>query len=150
MEAICGANCDECELYKNKKCDGCNKTNGCPFGKKCFIANYIDIGCKENYLRIKNQLIEEINALDIDGMSKISDLIPLNGSFINLEYRLPNGKKTKYLNDDEIYLGNQVECIFNDNQIKKCFGLVCNMDFILVCEYEEEGRNPELIIYKKR
>ena len=49
MESICGANCNDCELLKNKKCQGCKNTNGCPFGKKCFIAKYIEIGDKESF-----------------------------------------------------------------------------------------------------
>ena len=32
----------------------------------------------------------------------------------------------------------------------RCFGIVANMDFLLVCTYEENGENPELVIYKKR
>lgn len=31
-----------------------------------------------------------------------------------------------------------------------CFGVLANMDFILVCTYESEGANPELLLYKKR
>ena len=150
MEAICGANCEECDLLKSKKCKGCRNTNGCPFGKKCWIAKYIEIGGKENFYILKNKLIEEFNSLNVIGMSKINELYPLHGSFVNLEYTLPNLKKVNFLNDDEVYLGNQVECDFNDDEIKKCFGLIANMNFILVCEYEENGNNPEIIIYKKR
>ena len=83
-------------------------------------------------------------------MPKLDNLYPLHGSFVNLEYVLPNGNKVKYLNDDESYLGNQVECIFNDGETKKCFGVVANMSFLLVSSYEENGINPELIVYKKR
>ena len=149
MKGICGTNCEECELFNNK-CKGCKNTNGCPFGKKCFIANYIDIGGIDSFNELKKILINEFNSLDIDGMPKIDELYPLNGSFVNMEYKLPNGNKVKYLNDEEIYLGNQVECIFNDNDQKICFGLVANMNFLLVCEYGEGGINPEIIIYKKR
>ena len=150
MKAICGADCDNCELLKNKKCVGCKKTKGCPFGKKCWIANYISIGGTENYELLKNELIKEFNSLNIDGMYKVSELYPLNGSFVNLEYTLPGGQKVKILADDEIYLGNQVECEFNSDELKKCFGLVASMNFLLVCEYEENGNNPEVIVYKKR
>jgi hypothetical protein len=31
-----------------------------------------------------------------------------------------------------------------------CFGVLANMEFILVCTYEKDGENPELILYKKR
>ena len=150
MKSICGANCDECELLKNKKCEGCNNTKGCPFGKKCWIASYIEIVGEENFETLKKQIIEEFNSLKVDGMSKIEDLYPLQGSFVNLEYPLPNGKKVKLLNDNETYLGNQVECDFNDGEFKRCFGLLANTTFLLVCEYGENGTNPEIIIYKKR
>ena len=150
MESICGANCEECELYKNKKCEGCQATNGCPFGKKCWIAKYYEIGGKETFAEFKKQIIEEFNSLNIDGMPKITELYALNGAYVNMEYPLPNGTKVKFLNDNETYLGTQVECEFNDGDIKKCFGLLANPTFLLVCEYGENGSNPELIIYKKR
>lgn len=149
MEAICGANCDECELLKNSKCTGCKNTNGCPFGKKCWLAKYIEIGGKESFELVKKELIEEFNSLNINGMPKITELYPLHGAFVNLEYPLPNKVKVKFLHDDESYLGNQVECEFND-EVKKYFGLVANMNFILVSEYEENGNNPEILYYKKR
>ena len=150
MESICGATCDGCDFLKSNKCKGCLETNGCPFGKKCFVANYISIGGKESLEELKKILINEFNSLNIDGMGKVEELYPLNGSYVNMEYRLPNGIKTKFLHDDEIYLGNQVECICNDEDIQRCFGLVANTSFLLVCEYEENGVNPELIIYKRR
>ena len=28
--------------------------------------------------------------------------------------------------------------------------LVADMDVILICTYEEDGKNPELVLYKKR
>ena len=150
MKAVCGANCHECELFKQKKCQGCNATNGCPFGKKCWIAKYVELGGKDSFNELKKQLISEFNSLKIDGMPKIDDLYPLHGSFVNLEYPLPNGKQISFLNDDEAYLGNQVACEFNNDEAKTCFGLVANMTFLLVCSYEENGTNPEIVIYKKR
>ena len=150
MEVLCGANCEECELLKNKKCKGCENTKGCPFGKKCWIAKYIEVGGKESFESLKNEIISEFNALNIDGMPKIEELHPLHGEYVNMEYRLPSGENVKLLNDNEAYLGNQVECLFNDEDIKRCFGILANMSFLLVCEYGENGSNPEIIIYKKR
>ncbi len=80
-------------------------------------------------------------------MPKVEKLNALVGSYINLEYRLPNGKTVKYLDDNATYLGNQLECEFGGN---RCFGIAANMEFILICTYEENGENPELVIYKKR
>ena len=77
----------------------------------------------------------------------MENLNVLSGSFVNLEYRLPNGQVIKFLDDNATYLGNQLECEFCGD---RCFGIVANMDFLLVCTYEETGENPELVIYKKR
>ena len=150
MKSICGVNCEDCKQYKNNKCSSCKKTNGCPFGKKCFIANYIEIGGEDNYQELKKQLINELNSLEIAGLPKISELYPLNGSLINLEYTLPNNSKIKLLDDNEIYLGNQVECEFNDKENKTYFGLIANLNFLLICEYNEDWNNQEILIYKKR
>lgn len=95
----------------------------------------------------KQTLIDEINALDIDGMPKITRLNALVGKYVNLEYRLPNGQTVKFLDDNATYLGNQLECEFGTD---RCFGVLANMDFILVYTYEENGENPELVLYKKR
>ena len=150
MESICGANCDICEYGKNCNCKGCKSTNGCPFGKRCFVASYILTGGKENFEIFKKQLVSEINELNVPGMPKINDLNPLNGSFVNLDYTLPNGELVKFLDNNDIYLGNQVECEFNDGEHIRCFGILANMNFIMVSEYGPNGDNPELIIYKKR
>ena len=150
MESLCGADCANCGYGKNNNCKGCIKTDGCPFGRQCFIAKYILTGGKENYELFKKQLVDEINELNISGMPKISDLIPLNGSFVNLSYPLPNGQEVEFLNNDDIYLGTQVECEFNDGNLIRCFGVVVNMDFILISEYGPNGDNPELVVYKKR
>ena len=150
MEAICGANCSECELFKSDKCKGCKNTNGCPFGKKCWIAKYIEVGGNDSFTEMKQQIINEFNDLNIAGMNEIKDLYPLHGLYVNLEYRLPNGEKIKFLTDEETYLGNQIECEFSDDNNKRYFGVVANMEFLLVSEYGENVSNPELIIYKKR
>ena len=150
MNSICGADCTNCGYGKNNNCKGCSKTNGCPFGKQCFIAKYILVGGKENYELFKKQLINEINDLNIPGMPKINELNPLNGIFVNLSYYFPNGQYTQILDNNDIYLCNQVESEFNNGEIIRCFGIAANMNFILVSEYGPNGDNPELIIYKKR
>ena len=150
MESICGADCNNCEYGKKNNCKGCKETQGCPFGKQCFIARYILTGGKENYELFKNQLINEINNLDIPGMPKINELTPLNGTFVNLTYTLPNGQNVQLLDDNEIYLGTQVESEFNNETQIRCFGILANLNFILISEYGPNGDNPELIIYKKR
>lgn len=148
--SICGADCNSCGYGKNSGCKGCVKSNGCPFGKRCFIAQYISVGGKDNYNLFKENLMEEFNALGVPGMPKINDLFPLNGAYVNLSYPLPNGKTVKLLDDNDIYLGNQVECEFNDGELIKCYGLVAGMDFLLVSEYGANCTDPEIVIYKKR
>lgn len=68
-------------------------------------------------------------------------------SYVNLEYPLPNGTRVKFLDDGVTYLGTQLESEFGGD---RCFGILASMDFIMVCTYEAEGANPELVLYKKR
>ena len=95
----------------------------------------------------KKQLIREINDLHIEGMPKVERLNALVGSFVNLAYPLPSGASVRFLNDGTTYLGTQLDSEFGGD---RCFGVLANMDFILVCTYEAEGKNPELVLYKKR
>ena len=97
--------------------------------------------------RFKQTLIDEINELQIEGMPKLDKLNALVGSYVNLDYRLPNGDTVKFLDDNTTYLGNQLECEFGG---ERSFGVLANMEFILVCTYGKDGKDPELIIYKKR
>jgi len=112
-----------------------------------YWKNYEHLAGAEKFEAFKRQLMDEINALHIEGMPKIEKLNALVGGYINLEYRLPNGACAKFLNDEATYLGNQLECAFGEG---RCFGIAANMDFILVSTYEKDGENPELVIYKKR
>ena len=113
-----------------------------------FWQQYAGLGGREKFEEFKQRLIYEFNTLlHIEGLPKVEDLNVLPGSFVNLEYRLPNGQYAKFLDDKATYLGNQLECEFGGD---RCFGIVANMDFLLVCTYEENGENPELVIYKKR
>ena len=112
-----------------------------------YWKKYTELGGEEKFDEFKKQLIKEFNDLHIEGMPEVTELSALIGGYVNLEYMLPNGQKVKYLDDGATYLGYQLESEFGDN---RCFGLVANMDFLLVCTYEENGENPELVIYKKR
>ena len=80
-------------------------------------------------------------------MPKVEKLNALVGQYVNLPYRLPNGIEVKFLNDKTTYLGNQLESEFGGD---RCFGVLANMDFIMVATYEKDGVNPELVLYKKR
>ena len=85
--------------------------------------------------------------VSINTIPKVENINALVGGFVNIVYTLPNGNTVIFLDDDATYLGNQLECEFGGD---RCFGIIANMDFLLVCTYEENGSNPELVIYKKR
>lgn len=112
-----------------------------------FWKKYSELGGEEGFEEFKRQLMDEFNALQIEGMPKVEQLNVLSGSFINLEYTLANGAKVKFLDDGATYLGNQLACEFGG---ERCFGIAANMQFLLVCTYEKDGVNPELVIYKRR
>ncbi|MBQ8894148.1 MAG: helix-turn-helix domain-containing protein [Clostridia bacterium] len=112
-----------------------------------YWKKYTELGGAEKFEQFKKQLIGEFNALYIEGMPEVKELNALVGGYVNLEYTLPNGKTARFLDDGATYLGSQLESELGGD---RCFGLVANMEFLLVCTYEENGANPELVIYKKR
>ena len=148
----CGMTLEDCNI--SKETDGNFNEEYC---KWCysdgdftldFWKQYIKIGGIEKFEEFKKQIIDEFNSiLIIEGLPKIENLNVLSGGFINLEYRLPNGNLVKFLDDKASYLGSQLECEFGGD---RCFGIAANMDFLLICSYEKDGENPELVMYKKR
>lgn len=112
-----------------------------------YWKRYEELSDNGQFEEFKKSLIDEINALHIEGMPKVEKLNSLVGKFVNLEYRLPNGMNVKFLDDNTTYLGNQLESEFGG---ERCFGVLANMEFILICTYGEEGADPELVLYKKR
>ena len=96
---------------------------------------------------LKNQLIDEINELHIEGMPRVDKLYALVGKYINLEYPLPSGKAVKFLDDRKTYLGNQLNC---ESAKDRCFGVLADAEFIMICTYGAGEAEPELILYKKR
>ena len=112
-----------------------------------YWKRYEDLSDDGQFEEFKQQLIKEINDLNVEGLPKVEKLNALVGQYVNLEYRLPNGEKVKFLDDEKTYLGNQLESEFGGD---RCFGVLASMDYILVSTYEEGGKDPELVIYKKR
>lgn len=144
MLSICGMECcNQCS--RREDCGGCVKTDGHPFGGRCIAAEYIKRGGFEEFKKLKETLIKELNALGIRNL-QVEDLELLNGFYINLEYPLPNGQSVKLLEDDQIYLGNQIEIPGND----RCYGIAADDKYLLVCQYGCGGADPEIIVYKKR
>ena len=149
--SICGADCVGCPSREG--CGGCRETGGRPFnGGECILAACCRIKGQEHCGQcgggcgLKEPLIKEINALGIPDMPEVADLNALLGAYINLAYTLPNGQVEKLLEDEKIYLGNQVE----KTGSARCYGLAGDETFLLVCEYGENGADPEIILYKKR
>ncbi len=112
-----------------------------------YWKRYNELSDNGQFEKFKKQLLNEINELNIEGLPKIKTLNALVGKFVNIEYYLPNGNSIRFLDDSKTYLGTQVLCEFGGDRY---FGVIANMDFLLVSTYEGNGKNPELVIYKKR
>ncbi|MBR3095438.1 MAG: helix-turn-helix domain-containing protein [Clostridia bacterium] len=112
-----------------------------------YWKRYEQLSDNGQFEAFKQQLIREINDLHIEGMPRVESLNALVGRFVNLAYPLPSGESVQFLNNGTTYLGTQLEPEFGG---ERCFGVLANMDFILICTYEAEGKNPELVLYKKR
>ena len=150
MKAICGLNCSE---YGYKECKGCSETDGRPFGGSCMIALCCkEKGCEncgksfEASCKMKEELINEFNDLGIEDMQEVKELYALHGGYINLQYTLPGGQNIKIWDDDRVYLGNQI-CKKNSD---RCYGLTADENYLLVCEYGDDGSDSEIVVYKKR
>ena len=92
----------------------------------------------------KQQMIDEVNALKVDGMPHIDNLFVLQGSFINISYSV-NGNTVKLLDDNASYWGTQVE-----KGDGRCFGIACDERHILVSEYGKDGAEAEIVVFKRR
>ena len=112
-----------------------------------YWKRYEELSDDGQFEAFKQQLLQEINALHIEGLPEVKKLNALVGKYVNLAYPLPNGKAVQFLDDDTTYLGNQLESAFGGD---RCFGILASMDFLLICTYEKDGINPELVLYKKR
>ena len=112
-----------------------------------YWKRYRELGDDGQFEAFKGKLVDEINALNIEGMPKVEKLNALVGRYVNLEYPLPSGIGAKFLDDNTTYLGTQLEPEFGG---ERCFGVLANMDFILVSTYGKDGKAPELVMYKKR
>ena len=112
-----------------------------------YWKRYEELSDNGQFEAFKRQLTEEINELHVEGLPRVERLNALVGRYVNLAYRLPNGAAVKFLDDQTTYLGTQLESEFGG---ERCFGVLANMDFILIATYEKGGANPELVLYKKR
>ena len=129
--------CKSCGRFA--ECGGCEKCAGHPFGGSCIAER------NKDFFRLRHSLIEEINALGISGLH-VDNLNLLFGAYVNLEYPLSNGATVSFLSNENIYLGNQIERADSE----RCYGVVADETFILVCEYGCNGAEPEIVLYKRR
>lgn len=140
--SMCGIDCTKCGLIST--CNGCAKTKGKPFGGECMVALCLKSG--ENALcELKKNLIAAFNALGIQDMEEVTELNALKGSFINIEYTLPNGQVIKFWDDNRIYLGNQLHKKDSD----RCYGIVADETHLMVSEYSGYGTDAEVVVFKR-
>ena len=95
---------------------------------------------------LKQKFIDEVNALNIPDMPVIDNLFVLQGSFINLEYKL-NGNTFSILDKEKSYWGTQVDKL---NSSGRCYGIACDEKYILVSEYGKDGADAEIVMLKRR
>ena len=144
MQSICGSDC--CAACPQRAaCGGCRETKGHPFGGTCVAAACVERGGMDAWESWKHAAMAELNALCIPDL-QIDNLVPLNGFYVNLEYRLPNGQAVKLLEDNKVYLGTQIE---RSGQ-ERCYGVIADEAYLLVCEYGCNGADPEIVCYKRR
>lgn len=150
LHSICGADCTHCG--QKGASSGCLETNGHPFGRECVIAaccrdrGQEQCGLCGGSCQLKAPLIARFNALGIHDMAEVTDLAALQGSYINLTYTLPNGQTVKLLDENKVYLGSQVP----KKGSGRCYGLAADENYLLVCEYGENGSEPEIIVFRRK
>lgn len=134
--SICGADCSRCPLHTD--CAGCAETDGRPFGEACMVAEH----CKKGTLcAFRQKLIHAFGEADIH----VTQLFPLKGSIINMEFTLPGGNAAKFWNDNKMYLGNQLPKSGTD----RCYGIAADDAYLMVCEYGQDGTDAQLVLFKR-
>lgn len=141
-ESICGIDCGKCELRGT--CNGCAKTKGRPFGGECVVAMCFKEG-EDVLCSFRKDLITAFNALNIQDMEEVTELNALKGSFINIEYALPNGQIVKFWDDNRIYLGNQL----HKQDSERFYGLIADENYLMVSEYSGYGDDAKIVVFKR-
>lgn len=142
---LCGLDCAQCP--GRDSCPGCEALSKgcmlaqCPGRSACGECRPFAGTCG-----LKSQLIREFNALGIPDMEEVTDLNALLGSYINLEYPLPGGRRAKLWDDNRVYLGNQLE----KRGSERCYGLTADENYLMVAEYGENGSEPEIVVFQRR
>ena len=88
-------------------------------------------------------LLRKIHELGIEELKMVDHLNVLNGDYINLELKLPNGKNAKLLDDNKKYFGNQICKKGSD----RCYGIAADECQILISEYGSGGSAAEFVMW---
>lgn len=118
-----------------------------------YWKRYEEFSDNGQFDEFKKKLIDEINALSVEGLPKVEKLNALVGRYVNFAYRLPNGMSVKFLDDETTYLGTRLppKPKYDEHaESERYFGVLAGMDFILISTYGADGEDPELVLYKKR
>ncbi len=94
---------------------------------------------------MKEQLIKEFNKLGIADMVEVKEMHEGKGNFVNLNFTLPGGQAVKFWDDDKTYYINQLE----KKDSTRCYGLVADEKYLLVCEYGDGGSDAEIVVFKR-
>jgi len=100
-------------------------------------------GPRDRKIILQKKVIDRLHSLGIEELKSVVSLNEVNGDYINLECRLPNGSTGKILDDNKIYLAVQVERPGND----KCYGIAADENQIAVFTYGCGGRDAELVMW---
>ena len=95
--------------------------------------------------KAKPLVIARLHTLGIPELAHVDQLHVMQGDYINLECRLPNGQVGKLLDDQQQYLATQVE-IEGD---ERCYGVAADAAQIAVYCYGCEGADAELVLWVK-
>ena len=87
----------------------------------------------------KDELIKLFNELHIPDMEEVKELYRLEGAYINLNCRLPNGEMA------QIYYGAEL-C---KKGSERCYGLATDGKQLVVYEYGNGGSDAELVLWKR-
>lgn len=141
--SICGVDCAVCGF--RTQCSGCAETGGRPFGGECVVASCCQKhgkprceACAEPSCGLRARLIAEFNALGIPDMPTVTELLPLGGFYVNLEYTMPSGQPVRLLRNEKIYLGYQLCKTGSD----RCYGLVADENFCSSASTVKTVRTP--------
>lgn len=123
-----------------------NETVDTTFERKCHFDKYANLA-QGNYEAFKRRALVRINKImDDERLPFIEELSEYEGAFVNIEYTLPNGKKIKLLDDNDMYLAAQVE----NPELEICYGVVIDAGCIIIGSYDYEGSNAKLLLYRQR